>query len=120
MKIQLENTYEIKCTLGTIKDIENKFKKSFNEIIGSLGTLSTSEQIQMLYLGAKRANNDISENDFVKECEDSLGLGDLSEYIEEFILQLQFPGQSKEEIQKKISARLETLQKAKGLTGAQS
>ena len=119
MKIQLENSYELKCTLGTIKDIENKFKKSFNEIVGSIDKMSTNDQIQMLYLGAKKADDSIVEKDFVAECDNNLGLGSLSEIIEDFILQLQYPGQTKEEIQKKIMNKLEKLQEIKASTGAQ-
>lgn len=119
MKIQLENSYEIKCTLGTIKDIENKYKKSFNEVVGSIDKMSTSEQIQMLFLGAKRNDENIKEQDFITECENTLGAGTLAEIMEEFILQLQYPGQTKDDIQKKILEKLEKLQKIKASTGVQ-
>lgn len=120
MKIQLINAYELKCTLGTIKDIENYFKKTFNEVVSMLDKMSTSEQIEMLYLGAKRANENIERDTFIEECENTLGVGTLTEMIEEFILQLQYPGQTKEEIQKKIMEKLEKVQKIKDLTGVQS
>lgn len=119
MKIQLENSYEIKCTLGTIKDIENKFKKSFNEIVTSIDKMSTTDQIEMLYLGAKRNDETVEEKTFITECENTLGVGTLTEIIEDYILQLQYPGETKENIQKKIFAKLERLQKIKASTGAQ-
>lgn len=107
MIIKIYREYEIKCTLGTIKDIENKFSKPFYTIIGGLDKMTTTEQIKLLYSGAKRADSSIVENDFVIACEENLGLGDLAENIEQFVLQLQYPGLSQEEVQQKIEKKLQ-------------
>ena len=49
MIIKLDREYEVKCTLGTIRDIEDSFKKSFVEIVSDIGKLSTREQMKMLF-----------------------------------------------------------------------
>ena len=50
MIIKLDREYEVKCTLGTIRDIEDSFKKSFVEIVSDIGKLSTREQMKMLFI----------------------------------------------------------------------
>lgn len=107
MYIKLDREYEIKCTLGTIKDIESKFGKPFFTLISAFDKLTTTEQIQMLYVGARRADPSLSEKEFVSACEDNLGLGMLSDYLEEFIMQLQYPGLTHEEVQQKLEKKLE-------------
>lgn len=106
MFIKLDKEYEIKCTLGTIKEIESRFNKPFLTLLGGLDKLTTSEQIKLLYVGARRADPSLSEEDFIAACDENLGLGSLSDYIEEYVLQLQYPGLTREEVQQKIEKKL--------------
>lgn len=111
MIIKLDKDYDVKCTLGTIKDIETRFSKPFYTLVSMLDKLTTTEQIKLLFVGAKRANANITENEFITACEDNLGLGELTEYLEQFVLQLQYPGLTNEEVQQKIEKKLVANQK---------
>lgn len=109
--------YDVKCTLGTIKDIESKFNKSFYTLLSDVNKMTTTEQIKFLYVGVKRANSKIEEKEFIADCEDNLGLGNLSEYIEQYILELQYPGMAKDEIQKKLEKKLQQAEAIKSFAG---
>jgi len=118
MNIKLDKDYEVKCTLGTIRDIEVAFGKPFISVISGIDKLTTAEQVKLLYLGVKRADNTITEVDFTSECENNLGLGDFTEYLETYIMQLQYPGKTPEEIQQKIEKKLQRAEAMKGLTSS--
>lgn len=120
MTIKLDRDYEIKCTLGTIKDIESRFNKPFYTLISGLDKLTTTEQIKLLYVGVKRADPSVTESEFVTACEDNMGLGELTDSLEQFVLQLQYPGLSGEEAVQKIEKKLAAsrkLQTASASTG---
>lgn len=117
MRITLDRDYEVKCTLGTIKEIEKTFGKPFFALISSLDKLTTTEQLKMLYIGAKKADDTLQEEYFISKCDDYLGLGALSEHIENYILQLQYPGMSSDEIQKKIQKKLEQAESLRSSIG---
>ena len=118
MFIKLDKEYEIKCTLGTIKEIESRFNKPFLTLISGLDKLTTAEQIKLLYVGARRANPDMNEDEFIAACDDNLGLGSLTDYLEEYIIQLQYPGLTREEVQQKIEKKLAQARKLQvGSTG---
>lgn len=116
MHIKLDKDYEVKCTLGTIKDIENRFNKPFFTLISGLDKLTTSEQIKLLYVGVKRANSEITEAQFTEECENNIGLGELTEYLEQYILELQYPGLSREEVQQRVEKKLEQTRKLQAVS----
>ena len=120
MIIKLDRDYEIKCTLGTIKDIETSFGKPFFALVTELDKLTTTELIKLMYIGARRAEATLTEQGFLAACEDSLGLGELSDCLEQYVFQLQYPGLKPEEAQKKIEKKLErtrALKKAQGSIG---
>ena len=120
MQIKLDKNYEVKATLGTIRDIEKSFGKSFYEVAKSLGGMKVEEQIRLLFLGARKTNPDLNETAFFELCEEYLGIGNLLEYIEKFFYALQYPGLSEDEIKEKIEKKLQrnqTLQQAKDLIG---
>ena len=118
MIIKAGREYEVKCTLGTIKDIESRFNKPFYTLLSDVNKMTTTEQIRFLYVGVKRADPQVEEKEFAADCEDNHGMGDLMEYLEQYVLALQFPGLSKEEVQKKLEKKLEQQNRAKsGLTG---
>lgn len=118
MYITLDRDYEIKCTLGTIKDIETRFNKPFFTLVSGLDKLTSGEHIKLLYLGAKRADPNLSETAFTAACEDKLGLGELTDYLEQFVFQLQYPGLSGEEIQERLQKKLLRAESIKVSTGA--
>ncbi len=112
MFIKLDKEYEIKCTLGAVKDIENIFNKPFTQLIAELDKMNIGEQIKLLYLGARRADPALEEEKFTEACENVLGLGELTEYLEQFIMQLQYPGKTQEEIRERIEKKVK---RAEGL-----
>lgn len=108
MYITLDRDYEIKCTLGTIRDIEKKFNKGFYEILRNLDKMTITEQIKLLYVGVAKANSDIREDVFAELCDEYLGMGELQEVLENYLYQLQYPGLTNAEIQEKIQKKLQT------------
>ncbi len=120
MYIKLDRDYEVKCTLGTIKDIETSFQKPFFTLASALDKLTTDEQIRFLYAGVRRADPSVTRERFTDACEEMLGIGDLVEYLEKFVLQLQYPGLSQEEIREKIEKKLQAAERIRDLSGAKS
>lgn len=119
MFIKLDREYELKCTLGTIKEIEARFNKPFFTLLGGIDKMTTTEQIRLLYIGAHRADSSLEESAFIAACDDCLGLGELTEYLEQFVLALQYPTLTREEAHdrlKKLTAGRETAKTA-GSTG---
>ena len=110
MYIKLDREYELKTTLGTTFDIEQIFGKSFFDIVEAINSMSAKEQIKLLYIGAKKAQPSLSEQDFLLACEDNLGVGMLSEYIGEYFLALQYPGLTAQEAQEVIKKKLQESQ----------
>jgi len=116
MNIKLDKNYEVKSTLGTIREIERLFDKAFLDVVNSITSMKIEEQIRFLFAGVKKANPDMAENKFVELCEDYLGMGELMEYLEQYIFALQYPGLSEQEVQEKLEKKLQKnkdLQKVK-------
>lgn len=107
MFIKLDREYEVKTTLGTIRDIEKAFGRPFFEVAGDIAKMKTDEQIKLLFVGVKRANLNITEEVFNNACEDYLGIGDLMDYLEKYLYALQYPGLTEEEVQQKIEKKLQ-------------
>ena len=107
MHIKLDKDYEVKTTLGTIREIERIFDKSFMDVINSITSMKIEEQIKFLFAGIKKADPQMSEEKFVELCEDHLGMGELMEYLEQYIFALQYPGLSEQEVQEKLEKKLQ-------------
>ena len=107
MYIKLDKDYEVKATLGTIRDIERAFGKPFFELINDIGKMKTEEQIKLLYVGVRKAHPDMTEENFIALCEDNIGIGDLMEYLEKYFYSLQYPGLSETEVQERIEKKLQ-------------
>lgn len=105
MQIKLGKDYEVKTTLGTIRDIERAFDKSFFEVINAVTNMKVEEQIKLLYMGVKKANSEITEEAFNNLIEEHLGLADLIELLEKYLLALQFPGLTEEEVAEKLGKK---------------
>ena len=39
-------------------------------------------------------------------CEENLGLGELTDYLEQYVYELEYPGLTKEEVQERIEKKL--------------
>lgn len=119
MNIQLDKDYELKCSLGTIRELEETFNCSFNELITKVNKLTTEEQLRMLFCGVHRANPDMSKEKFFVLCDDYLGLGMLTDKLEEFIYQLQYPGKTQEEIDAIVQKKLAKAGQLRNSIGAE-
>ncbi|MDR1905395.1 MAG: hypothetical protein LBQ27_00560 [Clostridiales bacterium] len=120
MIIKLDRAYEVKCSLGTIRDIESAYDKSFFELVNDITKMKTEEQIKLLYIGAKKADNTLILKEFTDKCEEYMGLGDLMDYLEKYFYGLQYPGLSDEEVQNRIEKKLQKsreLQRNRDLIG---
>ena len=120
MILKLDRDYEVKCTLGTIRDLEQAFGCSFTDLIGRLNRLTTEEQLKILFCGIRRANPDLTESRFFDLCDDRLGLGALADALEEMVYQLQYPGKSREEIEQIVQKKLAKAGQLKNSIGAES
>ncbi len=107
MIIKLDKDYEVKCTLGTIREIERMLGKGFFEILKNIAELTTEQQLKMLYAGVKKLNPDLGYEKFIVLCEDYLGMGDLMDCLEKYVYALQYPGLSEQEVQQKIEKKLQ-------------
>jgi len=111
MYIKLNKDYEVKTTLGTIREIEKLFDKAFLDVIGNIATMKIDEQIRFIFAGVKKANSEMTEKAFSDLCDDYVGMGELMEYLEQYIFALQYPGLSEQEVQDKLEKKLERTQK---------
>jgi len=107
MHIKLDRDYEVKTTLGTIRDIEKAFGKSFFEVVNAIGSMKVVEQIKLLYVGVHKAHPEMTAEAFNALCENYIGIGDLMEYLEKYFYALQYPGLSEQEVQERIEKKLQ-------------
>ena len=105
MYIKLDRDYEVKTTLGAIREIERAFDNSFFEVINGVTNMKIEQQIKLLYIGVKKANPDMSEQRFNELCDDNLGLVELIEALEKYLVALQFSGLSESEVQEKLAKK---------------
>ena len=109
MELQIKDkTFDFDCRLGTAIKIKSEFNKTYTEIINEIDKLDVNNMINLLYCGLDK--NEVDKTEFRKYILDNCGMADLYDYISWFIKQLQYPGLSEEEIEKKL---LEKRQKAK-------
>lgn len=102
-----DKEFDFNCTLGVTIRIKSTFKKTYNQIISELDKLDTEEMIKLLYCGLTDAQ--IKESDFLSYLFENCGMADLTDYVSWFVKQIQYPGMSEEDIEKKL---LERKQKA--------
>lgn len=94
---------DFNCTLGVTIRIKSKFKKTYNEMIAILDKLDTPELIDFLYCGLN--SDQISETEFKQYVFDNCGMGDLMDYVTWFVKQIQYPGLTEDEIEKKLEEK---------------
>lgn len=114
MKINYKDE-ELECvtTLRAAMNIQKEFKKPYMVILKNLENLDLEEQIRILYIGIKLANSELKFEDFKNYILDEVGLEQLGEYLEQFVNGLQYPGLTKDEIEKKLIAKAEKQKKMK-------
>lgn len=107
MFIKIEDEeFEFNTKLGTTFKIEEKFKKSYVRVLSGVENMTATDQIKMLACGLSGKE----EEDRFKKAISEKGLGELSDVIEEFIDELQYPGLTEKEKEEK---KLEKMNKQK-------
>lgn len=106
MYVKLDRDYEVKTTLGTIREIERAFNRPFFELVKDLTKMKTEEQIKLIYIGARKADPELREKVFMDACEEYMGIGDLMEYLEKYFYALQYPGLGEEEVRDRLEKKL--------------
>lgn len=91
---------EFSTTLGVTVKIKQKFKKPYTQLLSELDRLDPEEMINLLYCGIKP--DQMTETEFKAFMYDNCGMGDLTDAVTWFIKQIQYPGLSEEEIEKKL------------------
>lgn len=103
MNININNReFELSTKLGTTFKIQKAFKKPYLKVLTNVEDMMAEEQIKMLACGLQ-AQEEV--NDFTKAFEE-VGIGELSDYLEEFIDELQYPGLSDEQKEEKKLKKL--------------
>lgn len=105
----VDREYDFNCKLGTCIKIKGKFGKNYNQLINEIETLDVLQLISLLYCGLDK--NEVDEQDFRNYLLDNCGMGDLYDYVMWFIKQLQYPGLTEEEIEKKLLEKKEKADK---------
>lgn len=92
-----DEEFEFNTKLGTTFKIEESFKKPYLRVLSNIDNMTAMEQIKMLSCGL----NTKEDKDRLKNAIAEEGLGVLSDILEEFIDELQYPGLSEEEREQK-------------------
>ena len=105
----LDREYDFNCKLITCVKIKNKFNKNYNQLISEIETMDVNDMISLLYCGLNK--DEVDESDFRNYLLDNCGMGDLYDYVSWFVKQLQYPGLSEEEIEKKLLMKKQQAEK---------
>lgn len=108
----VDREYDFNCKLGTCIKIKGKFGKNYNQLISEIENLDVNDMINLLYCGLNK--DEVDEKEFREYLIDNCGMGDLYDYVSWFIKQLQYPGLSEEEIEKKLLEKREKAEKLQG------
>lgn len=104
-----ETELNLNVKLGVTIRIKTQFKKTYNQVVESLESMDTVELIDLLYCGLTA--DQISKADFTSLVLENWGMGDLLDHVTDFIKQIQYPGMSNEEIEKKLMEKREQANK---------
>lgn len=95
--------FDFNCKLGVTVRIKSKFKKTYNQLVEELEKLDATDMVALLYCGL--SPEQITESEFINHCFETVGLGDLTDAIAWFIKQIQYPGLTEDEIEKKLEEK---------------
>ena len=104
MERQIGNkTFNFETVLRTTLKIKQKFKKPYNTVIENIDKLEADELAWLLYCGIDKS--EISEQDFTNYLLDNIGMDELIDDVMWFVKQIQYPGLTEEEIEKKLQEK---------------
>jgi len=109
--------FNLDTRLRVCYELQKQFNKKYMEIFKSISTMGIEEQIKMLYCGLSKEDKEkTSLTSFVDLLLDNIGLDEMLDHITKFVNQIQYPGLTEEEIEKKVQEKQAKLNKMK-MTG---
>lgn len=108
----VDREYDFDCKLRTCIKIKGKFGKNYNQLISEIENLDVNDMINLLYCGLNK--DEVDEKEFKEYLIDNCGMGDLYDYVSWFVKQLQYPGLTEDEIEKKLLEKREKAEKLQG------
>ena len=108
----VDREYDFDCKLRTCIKIKGKFGKNYNQLISEIENLDVNDMINLLYCGLNK--DEVDEKEFKEYLLDNCGMGDLYDYVSWFVKQLQYPGLTEDDIEKKLLEKREKAEKLQG------
>lgn len=104
MEIKIgDKVLTLNTKLIVTKNIKLRMKKSFNTILQNIANMDIEDYINLLYCGID--SKEMSFDEFETLVYENIGIMELYEIVTNFIKQLQYPGLSIEEIDKKLEEK---------------
>ncbi len=106
--------YEFNVKLGTTIKIKKKFNKSFTQVLNDIEKFDVEDLIKLLHCGLDEEK--IKLDEFKENLLENIGMMELYDLVECFIKQIQYPGLTEEEIEKKIIEKNQKAQAMQNMT----
>ena len=98
-----EKEYDVATNIGVSYDIEQQHRKKITKVIENIEDLTIKEMCDLMYVGVKRKNKDITFNDFFNDIIDSgISLIDLQKEFTVFITLLTSSNKTESEVREKL------------------
>lgn len=114
MNIKLDNeTIDVKTTLNVAFKLQEQFKQPYMKVIEHITTKDAriDEQVKFLYIGYQNGGGEMSEKEFSDRLLESNGISQIGDYLEQMILELQYPGMSEQEIEEELKKKIEKIKR---------
>lgn len=121
MNIKINNnTVEVKTNLNVAFKLQEQFKLPYMKVIEHITTKDAmiDEQVKFLFIGYQNGGGTLSEEEFSRHLLESNGINQISDYLEQMILELQYPGMSEEEIEEELKKKIAKIKRMSSI-GAQ-
>lgn len=104
-----QQEFEFNTKLRVTMKIKEEFKKTYSEVAENLEKYDANELARLLYCGIDQSV--ISKQDFTNHILDNLGLAEVYDAVTWFMQQIQYPGLTEDEIEKKLMEKKKKYQK---------
>ena len=103
--------YNISTNLKLAYKIQDIFKKPYMKVLEILTSSEANieDQITFLYLGYEIGGGLLSKDEFQNLISESIGINQLINYLEQAVVEMQYPGMSETEIEEEIKKKLEKI-----------
>lgn len=114
MNIKLnDETVEVRTNLNVAFKLQEQFKQPYMKVLEHIATKDAriDEQVKFLYIGYQNGGGTMSENDFTQRLLESNGISQIGNYLEQMILDLQYPGMTEREIEEELKKKIEKIKR---------